>query len=175
MDVTGKPRHLVVHDYGMGAVWWWVRAESAQAVLDAVAEVEVSTRPAALEWAATADLEEIDLDDPGPHSLTSFLEKRAAQRAHPAFPALAGRERVYLRDDEDEGWEILMELGPDGRTVRQVVVEPGAAPRAETEEDWPFNAPFDLYDPALLPKEITAEDFEAAWRAAGGQAGRTLP
>lgn len=61
-DVAGKTRFLLLHDYGMGGTWWWVRARSAREVLEAFAEVEVIDRPETIVWAETADLPEVDID-----------------------------------------------------------------------------------------------------------------
>lgn len=36
-------RYLVPHHYGMGALWWWVRASLATKIVEACAEVEVIT------------------------------------------------------------------------------------------------------------------------------------
>lgn len=38
-----KTRYLVLHDYGMGGLWWWVWAESAEEIVRVCAEVEVVT------------------------------------------------------------------------------------------------------------------------------------
>ena len=59
--------------------------------------------------------------------------------------------------------EYLLELGPNGRRLRQVVIEPDRSATAEGADDWLFNPPFDLYDPKLAAMQISSSDFEAAW------------
>ncbi len=41
MPDEAHPRHIVVHDYGMGGLWWWIRAASSADVV----EVEVEVGP----------------------------------------------------------------------------------------------------------------------------------
>jgi hypothetical protein len=167
----GKRQYLVAHDYGMGALWWWVGAGSATEIVEACAEVEVVTDPDLVRRAEAWDLRVVDLDvdDLGP--LASFAAKRDAQRDRPGFGVLVGREVVHVRyedpDAEEEYDEVyLLELGPDGRRLRQVVIEPDGSATAEGSEDWPFNAPFDLYDPKLAAMQIAGSEFEAAWSKA---------
>ncbi|MCK8679158.1 hypothetical protein [Streptomyces lichenis] len=165
--VAGKTRHLVVHDYGMGGVWWWVWAASAEEIPREVAEVEVVTDPETRARAAEWGLEEVHLDAPGPDALSSLRAQREAQRGEPGFGALAGRERVYLRWQEDgEGSSLVCELGPDGRRLRQVEVAADGSSVRTTPEDWLFNPPMDLWDPRYASWETGAEEFEAAWRDA---------
>ncbi|GAA2079821.1 hypothetical protein GCM10009801_37700 [Streptomyces albiaxialis] len=161
-------RHLVQHDYGMGALLWWMWAPSAREIAETYAEVEVVADPASR---GLDGLDEVRIDDPGQDpALTSFRARRAAQRGHPAFGALAGRERVWLRRrEEDAGPEdpsYLLELGPDGRWLRQVEVAPDGTSVRSTSDDWPINPPCDLYDPELAESAIPAETFEEAWRRA---------
>ncbi|WP_437064094.1 hypothetical protein [Streptomyces sp. enrichment culture] len=33
-------------------------------------------------------------------------------------------------------------------------------------DEWPFNPPWDLYDPRYASGEISRDDFEAAWHRA---------
>ncbi|GKQ40704.1 hypothetical protein ALMP_72270 [Streptomyces sp. A012304] len=151
----------------MGGLWWWVWADSAEAIVSACAEVEVITDPEDVVRAETWDLEEVHLDAPDPNPLSSLRAKRDAQRGQPGFGVLAGRERVYLRWQEDGEEEVLlMEFGPDGRRLRQVESRPDGDAIRTTAEDWPFNPPFDLHDPQWVSMEIGPDDFEAAWQRA---------
>ncbi|WP_223290933.1 hypothetical protein [Streptomyces avicenniae] len=161
-------RFLVSHDYGMGALWWWVRAPSAEDIVLACADVQVVTSEEAWRWARAQDtpLPEVDLDAPHPNPLSSFRATRDAQRDRPGFGALAGRERVHLRAEGEEGVVQLAELGPDGRRLRQVEIGPSGKGVRTGPADWLFNPPSDLYDPDLAPLEIPADTFESAWRAA---------
>ncbi|MCX5173467.1 hypothetical protein OG616_36300 [Streptomyces antibioticus] len=164
---VGKTRHLVLHDYGMGGLWWWVWAESAEEIVLACAEVEVVTTPETVERAETWALEEVHLDAPDPNPVSGLRAQREAQRGQPGFGVLAGRDRVYLRCQEDGDEAVyLMEFGPDGRRLRQVEVGPDGGAVKTTEEDWPFNPPFDLYDPQYASLEIDSTDFEVAWHRA---------
>ncbi|GAA3822458.1 hypothetical protein [Streptomyces chiangmaiensis] len=169
---TTKYRFLVLHDYGMGGVWWWVHARSEREVLETFAEVEVVTRPDAAEQAEAWSLNEVDIDAPTmPGGLEELRSQRDGQRGRPGFGALVDRGVVYVRrrwDDADDGdpTTYLMELGPDGRRLRQVeLVEDGAALRSGPD-DWPFNPPLDLFDPQLADAEINRDEFEAQWRRA---------
>jgi hypothetical protein len=103
----------VLHDYGMGGLWWWITAESAAQVAHLLSEAEVIT------------------DD------------------------------EVVRDAE--GWE----LDTTGRRLRQVELRPDGDPVAT--DDWPFNPPFDLYDPRYAAMEISRAEFEEAWRRGGGR------
>jgi hypothetical protein len=61
--------------------------------------------------------------------------------------ALADRQLVYARQewDGDDPATYLMEIGSDGRRIRQVeVARDGSALKTDTQ-DWPFNPP--LVDP----------------------------
>ena len=161
-----KTRYLVLHDYGMGGVWWWVWAESPQEIVRAVAEVEVVTALEAVLRAETWSLEEVDLSGHGPNPLSSLRAKRDAQRGQPGFGALVGRSIVHLcmpADDEDGVVLFLMEVGPDGRRIRQVEARPDGSAIKTDVEDWPFNPPFDLHDPQYASMEIGSEAFEESW------------
>ncbi|MGW7453941.1 hypothetical protein [Streptomyces sp. NPDC054787] len=70
-------------------------------------------------------------------------------------------------DEDDEPVVYLMEIGPDGRRVRQVgLAEDGTALRSGPD-DWPFNPPIvDLFDPALAGQEISQREFEDQWAGA---------
>jgi hypothetical protein len=162
-----KTRHLVLHDYGMGGLWWWVWAESAQEIVRACAEVEVVTDPDVVERAETWDLDEVHLDAPDPNPLSDLRAQRDAQRGQPGFGALTGRDRVYLRRQEDPEEDVfLMELGPDGRRLRQVEIDSAGGAVQTSPDDWPFNPPWDLYDPRYASWEISRDDFEQAWHRA---------
>ncbi|MFG3256890.1 hypothetical protein [Streptomyces sp. NPDC048172] len=165
-------RHLVQHDYGMGALLWWMWAPSAREIVETYAEVEVvplaEDRPG---LDGPNGLEELDIDTPAPGSpLSDFRDRRSAQRGHPAFGALAGRDRVWLRwREEDAGADdptYLLELGPDGRWLRQVEQPPEGPHVRSSSDDWPINPPLDLYDPDLVEIEIPSAAFEEAWRRA---------
>lgn len=163
-------RFLVLHDYGMGGLWWWIRARSAREILETFAEVEVVEDADVVERAAGQGHDEVDIDAPVmPPGLDGLRERRDAQRSRPGFGALAGMSVVYLRrpwdlgDDEDPS-VYLMEVDGDGRRTRQVeLMEDGSAVRTGPD-DWWFNPPVaDLYDPDLPGMQITREEFEAAW------------
>ncbi|MFC7327103.1 hypothetical protein [Marinactinospora rubrisoli] len=170
MSEAPRPRFLVVHDYGMGGLWWWVRANSAREILDTCSEVEVVTDPETVRrYANDSHLEEFDLAALPPDSpLAKMRAQRDRQRGRPGFGALVGRDRVYLRmpfGDDSGTVDYLLELGPDGRWVRQVELAPDGGLRMSAG-DWPINPPFDLYDPDLAELEIAAGEFEDAWRRA---------
>ena len=160
-----KTRHLVLHDYGMGGLWWWVRARSAEETVLRAAEVEVITHPEVIARCADWALDEVDLDAPDPNPLSSLRARRTAHRAHPDFGKLAGRERVYLKYSENDydGLYFLVELGSDGRTLRGVEVRADGTGYKTDQDDVPFNPPTDLHDPQYAPMETTAEAFHAAW------------
>lgn len=165
-----KQRFLVVHDYGMGGLWWWVHARSAREVRETFAEVEVIDHIEQLARAEAWSLDEVDIDaDAMPAGLDGLRAKRERQRVQPGFGALADRSVVYLRQrwDEDDPATYLMEIGSDGRRMRQVEVpDTGSAVKAD-DRDWPLNPPMvDLYDPTLLDLEIGRDEFERAWSAA---------
>ncbi|WP_345442238.1 hypothetical protein [Actinoallomurus vinaceus] len=164
-----KARYLVVHDYGMGGLWWWIRASSAQQIVETFAEVEVVADPDAVSRAETWSLDEVDIDAPSLDSaLTALRDQRNGYRDQPGYGALAGRDRVYLDmpDEEDKDARYLVEFGPDGRWLRQVALT-GDAPGTRTESgDWPINPPLDLYDPKYAAMEIDAAEFEEAWSRA---------
>ncbi|WP_328584926.1 hypothetical protein [Streptomyces sp. NBC_00370] len=163
-----KSRFLIVHDYGMGGAWWWVHARSPREILETFAEVEVVDSPEAIEW-ADRDLDEVDIDEPAmPPGLDGLRAKRDAQRGRPGFGALADRSIVHLRrrwdGDGDEPATYLMEVGSDGRRLRQVELSDNGTALKSGPEDWPFNPPVvDLFDPEWADMEIHPAEFEAAW------------
>jgi hypothetical protein len=160
-------RFLVLHDYGMGGLWWWIHARSEREIMETFAEVEVVDAPENLARFADGGLDEVTIDDPVmPPGLAEAREERDAQRDRPGFGELAGRERVWIRDTSYEDEIYFEELGPDGRRLRQVTVEADGAMVRTGPDDWPFNPPRDLYDPDLLRYEISADEFEKAWNAA---------
>jgi hypothetical protein len=167
----GRTRHLVLNDYGMGGLWWWVWARSPREVVRTYAEVEVVDDPAAVQRVRDWGLEEADVAVPesDPEPLSDLRARRDAQRERPGFGALADRGTVYVRRSWQEDGEeavFLMELGPDGRRLRQVEVAPDGDALATDPDDWPFNPPFDLHDPVWAPLEIRRVEFEEAWRTA---------
>ncbi|MFF0742519.1 hypothetical protein ACFYVL_19185 [Streptomyces sp. NPDC004111] len=171
---TPAPRRfLVLHDYGMGGCWWWILARSEREVLETFAWVEVVDDPRTVaRFETDEDTEVVDIDAPRmPPGLDTLRAERAAQRDHPDFGALAGRDVVHLRrrwdEDDEEPVDYLMEIGPDGRRSRQVeVAEDGTAVRS-TPDDWDFNPPVvDLYAPASAAQEIGPAEFEEHWARA---------
>lgn len=165
----GGSRFLVCHDYGMGQRWWWVRAPSARAVVEAVAEVEVVANPETVRCAEGWNLPEVGLGDADPNPLTDLRRQRDEQRGRPGFGTLAGRERVWLREVWDEGEEpvvFLLELGRDGRRLRQVEVAADGTAVRTGPKDWLFDPPVDLWDPEQAARETTRQEFEAAWERA---------
>lgn len=168
-----KQRFLILHDYGMGGSWWWVRARSVREVLETFAEVEVIEAPEAIEQAEEWDLEEVDVDaSTMPAGLDELHAKRQEQRHLPGFGALADRTIIYLRRrwDGDDGVDpavYLMEIGTDGRRLRQVeLTENGHAFKSDPD-DWAYNPPVvDVFDPELKDMEISRDDFETAWHRA---------
>jgi hypothetical protein len=170
MSAADKTRFLILHDYGMGGSWWWVHARSAREVVETFAEVEVIDHSEAVERAETWDLDEVDIDAPNmPGGLDDLRAQRDAQRNRPGFGALADRSVVHLRrrwdgEDDVDPAIYLMEVGPDGRRIRQVELgEDGTAVKSGPD-DWPFNPPVvDLFDPDLVGMEINRDEFEAEW------------
>ncbi|MEV0398492.1 hypothetical protein [Actinoallomurus sp. NPDC050550] len=166
-----KSRHLVLHDYGMGGLWWWIRASSAQQIVDTFAEVEVVADPDAVARAEAWSLDEVDIDAPSLDSaLTALRDQRNGYRDQPGYGALVGRDRVYLDmpDEEGEDARYLVEFGPDGRWLRQVALTSDGPGTKSESGDWPINPPLDLYDPKYAAMEIDAGEFEEEW-------GRALP
>jgi hypothetical protein len=172
-DGAAKQLFLILHDYGMGGSWWWVRARSAREVLETFAEVEVIETSETIEQAKGWNLEEADLDAPTiPAGLDALHAKRQEQRHLPGFGALADRTIVYLRRrwDGDDGVDpavYLMEIGSDGRRLRQVELTEDGDTLKSDPDDWTFSPPVvDLFDPELKDQEISRDEFEAAWHRA---------
>ena len=163
-------RYLVVHDYGMGGLWWWIHARSARQVRETFAEVEVVDDPTVVARAERWSLQEVDIDASAmPAGLDELRATRNTQRVLPGFGALADRQVVYLRQrwDGEQPATYLVEVGADGRRIRQVeVVDDGTAVKTDAE-DWPLNPPVvDLFDPQLPDQEINRDEFERTWWAA---------
>lgn len=149
----------------MGGLWWWIRASSADEITAAFAQVEVISDP---EWIASAQtwhLDELDIEDAKHGQLASFYQTRQQHRQDPDFGSLFGKDRVYLRlpDPEGEETDWLTELGPDGRTRRQVERRADGTTLTSNLESWPINPPEDLGDPWLALHEISQAEFERAW------------
>ncbi|MFJ8044681.1 hypothetical protein ACIRBX_29675 [Kitasatospora sp. NPDC096147] len=168
---TPKTRYLVLHDYGMGGIWWWVRARSERELLETFAEVEVMHDEAARARAEGWGLDEADVDaSADPVGLASARAARVAQRELPGFGVLAGPEPLHLRQswtEDTDPVDYLSEVGPDGRRLRQVEVLVDGTAYRSTPEDWPFNPPLvDRFSPEWLPFVITAAEFEQEWARA---------
>lgn len=104
-----------------------------------------------------------------PPGLDGLSADRDVRRTRGGFGALADRTIVYLRrrwdgEGEADPAVYLMEVGADGRRIREVEVgEDGTALKSGPEERI-FNPPVvDLFDPDLMGMEIGREEFEAAW------------
>ncbi|MCO8271463.1 hypothetical protein M1L60_12740 [Actinoplanes sp. TRM 88003] len=162
----------MLHDYGMGGLWRWIHARSAQEIAETFAEVEVVDDPDRVAQFAEEELVEVDINSADmPLGLDGLRKQRAAQRGHPDFGALAALEVVYLRrpwDDADDTEPCLYfeELGPDGRRLRQVEVYRNGSAIRTTPDDWPLNPPIDLYDPDLPQWQTDSKDFDQAWHHA---------
>lgn len=161
-----KERFLVIHECGMSDMRWWIHARSAREIAEKLAEVEVIDDPDVRERAVAEDLEEVDIDAP---TLPAPLHGLRDHRIRRGFVVPPDRSVVYLRwrwDGEDgvPPADYLMEVGSDGRRIRQVeAADDGTAVRSGPD-DWLFNPPVvDLFEPGLSDGEIGAEEFEAAW------------
>jgi hypothetical protein len=157
--------YLVLHDYGMGGVWWWILASSAEEITAAFAEVEVVGDPERIARARTWDLDELDIEDAKRGRLANFYETRQRQRKDPAFGRLLGKDRVYLRLPDPDGQETewLTEHGRDGRRLRQVELRGDGTALTTDRDSWPMNPPFDLGDPQFAAREISQAEFEQVW------------
>lgn len=167
----GKSRFLVLHDYGMGGLWWWIWARSAEEIRLTLAETEVITDADTVARMADDSLDEVDIDDvDGDPALTSMRQTRIEQRDQPGFGALAGRSRTYLRlpgdTYGDSSDSYLVELDTDGRRLRMVDMQPNGVRYRSDEADWLFNPPFDLYRPQWATLLVEADEFEKAWEQA---------
>ena len=145
-----RDHFLVCHDYGMGALWWWVVAGSTEEIVRRVAEVEVVTDSEIIRQVEGWDEQpqEIVLDEAGADGpLAPLMARRAEMSVRPGFGQLAGRDKVWLRLPPSDGDVFFMELGADGRRTRQVILKTSGQRWRSSVHDWPFNAPFDLWDP----------------------------
>lgn len=158
----------MLHDYGMGGLWWWISASSPDEITSAFAEVEVIDDQDTIRWAAAQDLTELTLAEAVAGPLASFHQTRQRQRQDPAFGKLLGQERVYLKlpDPAADGGIWYSEHDRTGRRIRQVQVEPDGTMVPTSRADWPLNPPYDLGDPQIASHEISGEDFADAWRQA---------
>ncbi|WP_280434622.1 hypothetical protein [Nocardia carnea] len=168
VDATPKHRFLVCHDYGMGGSWWWVDARSAREIAETFAETWVIDDPEQLADAQEWDLDNVDIDDHADSQLQELRAQRNIQRKRKGFGVLAGRELLYVRqrwdEDRDSAADYLLEI-TDGYRTRQVEVrDTGEAVRTGLD-DFPLNPPIDLWDPDLADQEITAAEFEKAWKS----------
>lgn len=164
----GKQRFLVHHDYGMGGLWWWIDARSAREILERYAEVEVLDDAASIEYARAGKVEVVDIDTDAEHGPD---RRPQSHRDHPDFGKLVGRPVVFLRrppDPEDDDRTVYFwEVESDGRRLRQVEVDGEGNGLRSTPDDWVFNPPVvDLFAPETATWEISAGEFEAAWREA---------
>jgi len=170
--VTGEPAgrrpYLVRHEYGMGAMWWWIRAVSAAQITATFAEVEVIDDPAILRTVESWPLDELDIADAVRGPLADLYERRERQRRDPAFGKLLGKDRVYLRlpDPEEPATWWLSEHDPSGLRLRQIELRPDGTAITSSAADRPMNPPFDLGDPQFASSEISADQFERAWEHA---------
>jgi hypothetical protein len=68
---------LVVYDYGQGGVWAWIRADSADAILERYPELKViDTLPEWLTSAGSPTLPEHNLEDPPAGLLADLIAER---------------------------------------------------------------------------------------------------
>jgi hypothetical protein len=167
---AGLQRYLVRHDYGMGALWWWVKAPSAAAITETFAEVEVIDDPAIVRRAQSRSFDELDMADAASGPLADLYQRRQQQRHDPEFGKLLGKGRVYLRlpDPEEPAAWWLTEHDEGGRRLRQIELLPDGTAIATSATDWEFNPPFDLGDPQFAAHEIGRAEFEQAWEHAAG-------
>jgi hypothetical protein len=163
-------RYLVRHDYGMGSLWWWIRAPSAAAIAETFAEVEVIEDAAIVRRAQSRSFDELGMADAASGPLADLYERRQRQCHDPEFGKLLGKSRVYLRlpDPEEPATWWLTEHDAAGRRLRQIEVRPDGTAILTSAADWTFNPPFDLGDPQFTSYEISSAEFEQAWGHAAG-------
>lgn len=165
-----KRRYLVCHSYGMGGLWWWVRAGSADEILDAIAEVEVITDQEIIDRMVADGVEIAEFELAGlqaDSALAKLADRRVGQRRHPAYGVMVGRTPFHIRT-EGAQVVVLTEIGESsqpGRIVRQ-----WRDGRAERFESRPMVGTFDIRDPELPDLLIDADEFEFTWQLAGSPA-----
>jgi hypothetical protein len=79
-----RARYLVVHDYGMGGLWGYALADSADQIKARFPELDVlDERPAWMRQEMDDDLRarEEDIDSPDSGILSVILEARASRRS----------------------------------------------------------------------------------------------
>ena len=79
-----RARYLVVHDYGMGGLWGYVLADSADQIKARFPELDVvEERPAWMQQDLDDDLRarEEDIESPDSGILSIILEARASRRS----------------------------------------------------------------------------------------------
>jgi len=160
------PRYFVMHDYGMGALYWWIDAPSADDIIRTYAEVVILDDANA---ARHDNIPIVAIDDkthqPG---LDDLRDLRAGQIGHPQFGALVGRGIIFLRrpDYIEEGSIYYIEYDPQGYRTRQVEIDAKGDAVRTGPEDWWLNPPEDLWNPELVQYEITRNEFDSTWATA---------
>ena len=104
-----------------------------------------------------------------PAGLDGLRAERDRQRALTGFGALSDRQVVYLRqtgEDDDDTAIYLLEIGADGRRIRQVEVAADGTSIKTDVEDWLSIRPWSIYDPHPPGQEIYRDEFERAWATA---------
>ncbi|MEV6576191.1 hypothetical protein [Streptomyces sp. NPDC051577] len=118
---------------------------------------------------ATIRADTIGIDAP---TLPAGLDPEGSapcSRDRPGFGALADRSVVYLRRrwEGEDGLgpaDYLMEVGSDGRRLRQVELGGDGTAVKSGPDDWAYNPPVvDIIDPDLAGMEIGRDEFEAQW------------
>lgn len=81
-----RTKYLVCHDYGMGGLWWWVIADSAEDIRRRIAEVTVVTDPEAIARAEPLNPQTIDIEEPVMDpALQALMTARSRQINQPGF------------------------------------------------------------------------------------------
>lgn len=159
-------RFLVTHNYGMGALYWWIEAPSSDAIIQRYAEVEVVDL-SGIDPTRFTDIASLSIGDPAPPSLSGLEDQRRIQRGKPGYGVLVGRGKVYLRQDYLEERETyLVEYDENGYRTRQIMQSADGSLERSGPEDWLFNPPEDLWNPDLASCEIPREEFDSLWARA---------